>query len=354
MLQKGFIQYQLAFDATNSNFALVSAPSASAVEMASLMAGMQNLWHMTAEGSDDRVAAIRQNYAANLDGATPVPAAANTADGMSVWGKLSYGEFRRDTSLSLSGLAGSLSYDTSYNQTMEALQVGVDHLVSKDADGTWVLGALIGYDTSRLHFKADANKARYTVWNFGAYASYMSGPWFGDLLVKDDLTRVKFDFPSVPGIAKRDGNSIGGKLTVGGRFADEGIDLQPMASLAYVRSSLSDVDVPGSNFNFDSGSSFRGTLGLRLSTDVDDGMVRWQPFVFAGVGQEFDAKNSVTMTSGGSSVLIADKPFRTFGIGSLGFNVLGQNGLSGFVKADGLYASHTKSFALWAGLRFAS
>jgi outer membrane autotransporter protein len=115
---------------------------------------------------------------------------------------------------------------------------------------------------------------------------------------------------------------------------------------------LSDVDVPGSSFDFDSGTSLRGTLGLRLSTIMAQETTNFQPFIFAGVGNEFDAKNSVTMASGGSSVSIADKPIRSFGIASVGLNAFGEGGLSGFVKADGLFASHTNSFAFWAGLRF--
>jgi outer membrane autotransporter protein len=327
---------------------LVSSPSVAAVETATLMAGMQNLWHMTAQGPDERVAGLRQNYAAARNGAAPLPAAAAATDGVSVWGRAFYGEFRRDTALSV----GGLGYDTSYKQTMQGVQLGVDQMVSKDANGTWVLGALVGYDTSRLRFKADSDKVHYTVWNFGAYASYMSGPWFGDLLIKDDLTRVKFDFPSVPGLEKRDGNSFGAKLTAGGNFAQDGFDLEPVASVAYVRSTLSDLTAPGSTFDFASGNSFRGTLGLRLSATMDQGMTRFQPFVFAGIGNEFDAKNEVTMTSGGNAVSFTDKPIHTFGVASAGLNIFGDSGVSGFVKADGLFASHVKSYALWAGLRF--
>jgi outer membrane autotransporter protein len=318
-----------------------------AVEMGAVMSGMQNLWHMTAQSAEDRMTALRQTYASERNG-VPAPAAADTADGTSVWGKLSYGEFHRDNALSVNGLA----YDNSYNQTMDGIETGIDHVVSHDADSTLVLGALLGYNTSRLNFKAGADKVRYTAWNFGVYASYVNGPWFANLLAKDDLTRVKFDFPGVPGIEKRDGNSFGGKLTAGGHFATDSIDLEPQASLAYVRSTLSDVDVPGSSFDFDSGTSLRGTLGLRLSTIMAQETTNFQPFIFAGVGNEFDAKNSVTMASGGSSVSIADKPIRSFGIASVGLNAFGEGGLSGFVKADGLFASHTNSFAFWAGLRF--
>jgi hypothetical protein len=334
-IEKGFIEYQLAFDAANSNVLLVSAPGVAAVEMGGVMAGMQNLWHMTAQGAEDRMDALRQTHA-------------DHADRTSVWGRLSYGEFHRDNALSVNGL----SYDTSYNQTMEGIETGIDHVVSKDADSSLVLGALFAYDTSRLHFKADADKVRYTAWDFGIYASYVNGPWFANLLAKDDSTRVKFDFPNVPGIDKRDGNSFGSKLTAGGHFMADSIDLEPQASLAYVRSTLSDVDVPGTNFDFDSGTSFRGTVGVRVSTNLARETSNVQPFLFAGVGNEFDAKNTVTMTSGGSNVSIADKPIRTFAITSVGVNVFGEGGLSGFVKADGLFASHTNSFAFWAGLRF--
>jgi outer membrane autotransporter protein len=302
---------------------------------------------------DDRLAAVRQNYA-NLNGGTPIPAAADSAAGTSVWGKVSYGEFRRDNSVLLSSLAGPLGYDTSYRQTMDGFEIGADRLLSNSPDGSWVLGALVGYDTSNLHFRADANQARYSVWNVGVYASYMSGPWSGDLLIKDDLTKVKFEFPSVPGIEDRNGNSIGAKLTLGRRFASSDISLEPLASLSYLNTSLADLGVPGSNFDFNFGKSFKGTLGVSLSANPDEGAMKFQPFLFAGVGHEFDAKDSITMTSGGTSILIADKPIRTFAISSIGLNVFGESGLSGFVKADGMYANHARSFAFWGGLRFTS
>jgi len=48
---------------------------------------------------------------------------------------------------------------------------------------------------------------------------------------------------------------------------------------------------------------------------------------------------------------IKDRPIRVFAAGSVGFNVLGNNGFSAYLRADGLVASHANSVALWAGLR---
>ncbi len=83
-------------------------------------------------------------------------------------------------------------------------------------------------------------------------------------------------------------------------------------------------------------------------------MTMIEPFLFAGIGQEFDAKNSVTIMGGASSVRVTDKPVRTFGIGSLGFNMFGDNGFSGSIRIDGFVGSHMKSVSFWAGLRFAT
>jgi len=55
--------------------------NASAFEVVSLVAGMQNVWHMTAEGWDERMAAVRHDYAANLDGDAPTLAQGNSLNG---------------------------------------------------------------------------------------------------------------------------------------------------------------------------------------------------------------------------------------------------------------------------------
>jgi hypothetical protein len=317
-IPKGFAQYQLAFDPVTLNYNLVTVIAAPTVEMGNVMEGMQNLWNMTSEGASQRVSAIRHSVASDSDGKTPIPAQAGTFDGYSFWGKAYFG--------------------------------GAAHNTSRTADGAWVFGALLGYSESTLKFEVDNDKTHYSVWHFGAYGSYISGPLFVDFLLKDDSTKVKFDFP-VSSLEDRSGNSIGAKVTVGERLEDSGIVFEPMVTASLVHSSLDTLKNPSASFAFADGNSIRALIGLQISGNVGGSAMAVEPFVFAGVGNEFDGQNSVNVSSGGTLLEIKDRPIRVFAAGSVGFNVLGNNGFSAYLRADGLVASHANSVALWAGLR---
>src|SRR5262249_34700700 len=151
---------------------------------------------------------------------------------------------------SLNALGNSFTYNTGYSQNIGGMQVGADWMMRDDDGAAWVFGALLGYNKSDVHFDAEGNKADLGGWNFGGYGSYMNGMWFADLLVKDDLTKIDLDLPTVPNISSINGNTIGAKLTGGARLfdMDSGITFEPMASLAYAGSNLKNLSVPGSTF----------------------------------------------------------------------------------------------------------
>jgi outer membrane autotransporter protein len=233
---------------------------------------------------------------------------------------------------------------------MGGLEIGVDN-TSRSANGALILGALLGYSESTLKFEVDDDKAHYTLWHFGAYGSYISGPLFVDFLLKDDSTKVKFDIPGI-NLDDKSGNSIGAKVSVGERLEDSCLVFEPMATVSLVHSSLDTLQNPSASFAFADANSVRGLIGLQVSSNIGSSTMAVEPFVFAGIGQEFDGQNSVTMISAGTQVEIKDRPFRIFAAGSLGFNVLGNNGFSAYLRADGLVANHGNSVAVWAGLRF--
>ena len=60
----------------------------------------------------------------------------------------------------------------------------------------------------------------------------------------------------------------------------------------------------------------------------------------------------MTLSGGGEFVTLSDKPIRTFGLGSVGVNVFGNNGWSAFLKADGFITNHADGYALRLGVRY--
>jgi len=343
---KGFVQYQLALDPTHNTVALVGAPNGSMLETGNLIAGAENIWHVTAESWEERLAAARHSYAA--------PGTVQGGDsGFSVWAKVYDDQFRRDRSQTVSVIGVAQNYDTSYRQITSGVQVGAD-TVMRNSDGSAIItGALLGYGQSHMHFNADENRANYTLWNIGVYGSYLDGPLFIDLLAKYDSLSTNFDFHGLPSLQSMRGNSVGAKLVVGETFPImPDVFVEPIISGAYVRSTFEDLSAPGNTFSFQDGTSARGTIGARLTTEFRTGMMAIQPFLFGGFGIQNTDRNSTTVLSGDTTFTFFDSPFRNYGVASAGVNLFSDGPVSGFVKGDFLFASGAHSEAVWLGLKF--
>ena len=335
-IQKGLVQYGLAFDA--GDLKLVATPNSSMMEMAHVVSGLQNIWYETAEAGN-HIGVTRQS-------------SSEPDSKWTIWLKPYYAEFSRDRFTSLQIAGSSLNFDTSYNQMISGILGGVER-VSSDAMGAWKFGATLGYSGSTLDFEADNDSAHYSVWNLGAYTDYVNGPLFAALAVNDDEAQVQIRLPSIPGLGDIRGRALGAKATIGERFSDlfgRGIDLQPEFSLAAVRASLDSLAAPGANFDFASGTSIRATLGTTISTDVvlSNGIVR--PFLFAGIGNEFDGVNTVAVASGDTLLKLEDRPFRVFGIASAGISFFTNGPFAAFVRFDGMRAKEASSGAIRLGV----
>jgi len=338
-IRKGFVQYQLTFDSTNVDWDIVGLPSSETFELSKLTATLQTLWYETSDSWNERTTAARATYA---DGTMP--------GGWSIWGKVYYGQINRDSENSLDVLGTSFTTDTGYRQTYTGFQFGVDYMARGALNGAWILGLLTGYNKSRVEFSASDDNVDISAYNVGLYASYMNGPLFADLLVKDDFASVNFDLPSFSALEDVSANDIGAQFTVGGRFGRRFV-FEPMGTVAYVRTSVGNMDWQGMSFDWEDGSSFRGTLALRISGNLGGDQAVLQPFILGGIGREFNSENKLSLTTGGSDLSISDKPIQTFEIISLGFNVLGNAGWSAYIRGDGLFATDYRSAAIRIGVR---
>src|SRR6185295_17351287 len=266
------------------------------------------------------------------------------------WGKAYYGQANRDSENTIGAAGNTVTFDTTYTQSYGGIQLGADVSRRTARGGAWALGGLFGYNKTRVEFDANSDSIDGTVINIGAYGSFMAGPFFADLLVKDDIATLDFDLPAYAAVDNVDANSVGAELTFGGRFGRR-IVFEPLGTLAYVKTSVGKLDSAGMNFNWEDGTSFRGIFALRLSGELGPEQTKLQPFILGGIGREFDGENNLLLTTGGSSLAIMDKPLETFGVASLGLNVLGTNGWSGFIRADGLLGPDYHSASIRVGMR---
>jgi outer membrane autotransporter protein len=347
-IRKGLVQYQLAFDATTGVLSLVGAPTNAMFEIANIIAGAENIWYATAEAWEERTAASRETMAAARNGALPILAQASTG-APTFWGRLAYAKDKRDRS-QVSDLTGvSQTYDTSFDQNTSGMQLGVETLLRR-SDNAWLVGGLAGYVRSQMHF-ADANKVDYSAWSVGLYASYLSGPVNVDALLKYDLVSVDLAFPGMT-LPHTHDNNFGGKLTLGRTFVTEfagpRINIEPMVTLSYMRSTSGRLVAPDATFDFGDAASVRAIAGGRLSTSFGLGPTSIQPFIFAGLGDDFAGQDNTTVVSGVTSPIV-NTALGSFGVGSIGLNATGGL-ISGFVKANALYRPHAMSGAIWVGI----
>ena len=337
---KGFVQYELLFDPVNSNWDLVGLPTLETFELSKLATGLQSLWYETAGSWNERNGLLRTELAGNA-----------MRRGFALWGKAYGGWINRDSTNTLNVVNTTVSFDTSYWQNYYGIQIGGDYLI-RNGTGAFVVGILGGYNRSDVDFDHSIDGMHITVYNAGGYASYMSGPIFADVLVKDDFARVNPDFPAFSGLTHPSANSVGGEFTVGARFTGPaGLLIEPMGTAAYVSTTVEAISWPGMDFNWQNGTSFRGTLAVKLSGTFVQGQSAVEPFLIAGFGDEFKGDNQLVLTSGGSTFTIADKPIDTFATASFGVNLSGTGGLSGYVRGDGLFGNDYKSGAIRAGVR---
>jgi hypothetical protein len=333
---------------------LAGVPSTGAIELLPLIDGLQTLWWATADTWNERTAGLRRDYdEGHYAGAT------DTDKGWSLWGKAYYGQYNSDAGdQALNVLGNQLTYNTNYRQQYSGFQAGADRMVRDASDGAWVVGALAGFNKSNLNYKADTDSLDYTVWNLGLYGSFLShGPVFADLLIKDDIATIDTGFTTIPATTIS-ANSIGISGTLGARFVGTRATVEPMLNLGYAHTKVDNLVDGGTSIQFDSSDSFRGRASVRLSSDFNDNGTTIQPFLVAGVGEEFSGENMISLISSpgantGEYLTFENRPLRTFGLGSIGFNFFSDGPWSGFGKVDGLYSSHADGFALRLGIRYA-
>jgi outer membrane autotransporter protein len=357
-IDKGFFDYDLFFvpeetgvPLQNDRWYLRTAPNERAFELAKLASAAKEIWHESASRWLDRTSDLRPF----LMGA----AAAAVSPGGWVRG---FGAFyERDTSNWLDTAPGPVWADTSFDQDIYGVQAGFDFVLHDvfAPEGKLLLGVMGGYTWSKLDFKTTGSRADMDGYSVGAYATYLEGGFFADVLAKAEFHQVDYQttFSAPDAWGSFDGVSIGAVLDMGYRFGEaDGLGpyfLEPGMTIAYVNNEMDPFFMLNTDVDIGNSDSLRGRLGLRAGRSFEAGsQTIIEAFVDASAWHEFVDNTGAKLSSPVDATRVKDVTEGTWGEVGLGLNVtdLGS-GMTGFVKGEYRFGEEQDGMSVQAGLR---
>jgi hypothetical protein len=341
LLNQGFIRYNVAFNAANNTYSLFGTPGDAVYRTLKINEGAQQLWYKSAEAWSGHMSDLRD-----------AKFAGGGADGGRIWGQIYGGVNTRDAAQNVSAFGQSRAVDLSYKQDAFGGQLGMD-VGSRDmGSGNFVFGVTGGYLNSDLSFRNSADRVTYGSANLGAYASYVSGGFFANALGKYDYLWITSKSPLAGYRDKFHGMSYGAQGEIGFRIGSDSFYAEPVASAAYVRTDLKDLQALGATVDFDKLDGLRGKAGLRVGSKFDMGGGSTALLYAQGnYVHEFKGRDGVAFTSGGTTLDYGNRPIGNYGEGKVGFSVVSAGGVTGFVEGFGQESNNYKGGGGRAGIR---
>ncbi|MNS01803.1 Pertactin autotransporter precursor [compost metagenome] len=336
---RGLIGYDLVFDTDNDTFGVVGRASIYALDPLRFIGGAQNMWH---EGAD--VWSNRMNQVRDTASVRP--------DGLEAWAQVVAGGEELDSGPRVFNAFGSdVTGDLSYDQDYVGFSTGFDIRRSGERGST-----LWGLTTGLMQSELDLNSgtsAKYSGFNLGAYAGLTRDVFFLNGLVRMDAFTVDAMIPAVPVYENFDGTNWGAKVEAGARFDGGRWFAEPLARLAWVSSDLDSFSVEDGDFDYDTATSLRAELGLRLGAQFKGGAgVSIAPHLGVFAVEEMEGENEMKLTLGGATDTLVDLPGGRHGRAELGVTASAPGGLEAFAQGEALFGDDAKGFTARAGVRW--
>ncbi|MFZ4604950.1 MAG: beta strand repeat-containing protein [Caulobacter sp.] len=346
-LDTGLFFYHLTPVGT-AQVALVSAPDSEVFEFVGVGQAATGAWYTANSVWFDRQADLRDG----LEG--------QGQSGAGIWMKIVGSQAQRDLTQTYAGPGGPFVFDTGYEQSTVALVGGIDLVRGGGDASAWVFGADIGYLDTDVDVAGSATQASLQGGLYGLYGSYVSGGLFLDASVTAlDLDMV-YSLPSVvgaPGVstqAKGGVSSVGAKIEGGWRIAlGERSFIEPLAGVAYVKTSIDDLTLPGGVVAFDDMTSLRANIGARIGHVSEFDTFKLKTTAIARVWDEFDGDGQTTLVNGGPDILVTDQFEGVFGEVGGGLDVFSKDErVSAFVNVNYRWNEDWSETAVTLGGRY--
>lgn len=303
-IQKGLFIYDLAFDAANGEYRLVSLPGGDILETPAVVSGSQEIWRETSDAWSTRQENLRDRLAHSPTvTAVADPPVVEDKPMASLWASALGSWAERDHSSSVSALNATLEFDTSYQQNIYGVVGGADFGTGIGGGGNLLFGVMGGYVDSKLDFDKSATSIDTDGATVGAYATLLDRGFFASVLVKADLLTLRYSAGGLASDANDDANvtSIGGRGDIGYRFGDT-FFVEPVISADALSTKIDRFEIGGSKIDAGTNDSFRAGAGLRAG--YGDETIRAS--ATARIWDEFSTDNQVDIISGGAPLGLSD------------------------------------------------
>ncbi|MDH7975223.1 autotransporter outer membrane beta-barrel domain-containing protein [Sphingomonas sp. AR_OL41] len=332
----GLIRYGLAFNAASGTFGLTGNAGAPVYRTLKIGEGAGNIWNRATDGWEAHLADGRDTRGGG------------SGEGRKIWGQIFGGVDTRDENRSVATPgSGTANYDLGYRQTYYGAQIGVDLAEGENS----VFGVTGSYVSSEQQGHGSADRSKFETVSLGGYVGFHAGPFFASALAQYGHDWVTASNEQLGWKDKLKGDLYGAAVQVGVRFGSEKVYAEPLASLSYLHTDISDLHALGQTIAFDGATGLRGKLGARLGASFDlKGGGKALFYATGNAVHEFKGDNGATFLSGGGSATLGNQRIATYGQGSVGVNFVSAGKLSGFIEADGNIGGEFKGAGGRAGI----
>ncbi|WP_193372914.1 autotransporter [Novosphingobium sp. AP12] len=327
----GFVALDLVYQPASFAYQLVGTPGSAAYRAAKALEGAQNLWYRSADAVTAHLTSLRDGGLASGG----------------FWLQMSGGVDKRDESRTVTNFGITRSFDLDYRQDYYGGQAGFDF----GGTGALTFGLTGGYMSSTLRFD-DATHFDYDAVNAGVYASFRAGGFFVNALGKYDHYWIDAVSNAVGYRESLEGDAIGAEAEAGFRFGSAKFFAEPVASLAYVSTTMDDLQALGQVLDYEHMDGLRGKAGLRIGGSSAIGAGNTITFYASGMAvKEFEGDSGVGFVSGPYRFDIGNRPIDTYAQGTLGFKVTTPSGITGFVEGTADVSKDYKGAGGRAGIK---
>ena len=203
----------------------------------------------------------------------------------------------------VSAMHSSSGFDTGYDQGVASLTGGVDLVRHQDEGSAWSLGVATAYVESDQRFTDGGVSLGYSGVAFGGYASYRAGDLHIDASIKSDVLKARYAARWLGDSRPSAGlTTTGVEAQAGYRYAlGLGLALEPLASAAIDRTTMSNLQLGSSTVRFDPANSGWANVGVRLSGRAQYGSYAIKGSLMASAWDAFGASNTAYLSDLGRS-----------------------------------------------------
>jgi hypothetical protein len=355
-IHKGFVDYALLFNASNTTWNLVGLPSHASFEVLKLPALSQGFADRSNEVWYWRQQEVRDSEA--LGSRKP---------GWEFWGQVYGGDqtIGHGQTFAMSGFSFTENLQT--KSQWGGVQFGLDHLsdwqggkllfgftagyldqwsqFAGGASGTWAGGTLVE-PTSQMR-----DTLRLNGMNVGGYVGFAKGGFFINGLAKADFATAKIGMNTVPFNASTEVTMWNLRGEFGYRYGTQNFFVEPVVRYGGADTSISSFSGGGATATFPDAGDFEIAPGARVGGQVAAGGIVWAPYVGAYWVDQPWLANRVTLDNGGG-LSVRDQAQKGFARIDFGATAKTPFGAEGFLKSTVDTGSNVTGWSANLGLRW--